>query len=88
MPDKPIPDNDPMSSKSYAAHYMIADPADRPPCSGRCGTRPLGSGRGKHTSTNGNGVTRAFLNSARSKSDDLAERCRAAIRLSETETGP
>ena len=24
MPDKPVPDNDPIVTKSYAAHYMIA----------------------------------------------------------------
>ena len=24
MPDKPIPDQDPITSKSYAAHYLIA----------------------------------------------------------------
>ena len=24
MPDKPIPEQDPITSKSYAAHYMIA----------------------------------------------------------------
>ena len=53
VPEKPIPEQDPITGKSYAIHYVIATVILMARCSGRCRTRPGDNVRGKRSRING-----------------------------------
>ena len=58
MPDKPVRDNDPIVTKSYAAHYMVAVALLTATLLWALWDEAFGCVRGRRTSTNGNSVTR------------------------------
>ena len=53
MPEKPIPEQDPITGKSYAIHYVIATIILMGTLFWALWTRPGGSARGRRSRING-----------------------------------